>query len=92
MSMCEDDEIDDEEIWDSICEVAAKMASISVEKSKEILEDAGFHAHGHTGIVEAVEIVMVAPQRRVRCPNCDKRVAKLLNGRLQEKQWRRSAP
>jgi hypothetical protein len=54
----EDDEIDDEEIWDSICEVAAKMASTSVEKAKELLEDAGFHAYGHTGIVEAVEIVM----------------------------------
>jgi hypothetical protein len=56
MSMIEDDEIDDEEIWDSICEVAAKMASISIEKAKELLDDAGFHAYGHTGIVEAVEI------------------------------------
>jgi hypothetical protein len=59
--MYEDGEIDDEEIWDSICEVAAKMGSISVERAREILEDAGFHAYGHTGIVEAVEIVIGRP-------------------------------
>jgi hypothetical protein len=34
MSMSEDDEIDDEEIWDSICEVAAisHLAGLSVDE------------------------------------------------------------
>jgi hypothetical protein len=53
----EDDDIDDEEIWNWICQTAAQRAGISTERAKAILEDAGFVAHYHTGIGEAVEVV-----------------------------------
>jgi hypothetical protein len=51
------DDIDEEEIWDGICRVAAKRAGVSVESAKAILAEAGYHAYGHAGIVEAVEVV-----------------------------------
>jgi hypothetical protein len=53
----EDDDIDDEEIWNWICQTAAQRAGISTERAKAILENAGFVAHYHTGIGEAVEVV-----------------------------------
>ena len=53
----EDDDIDDEVIWNWICQAAAQRAGISTERAKAILEDAGFVAHYHTGIDEAVEVV-----------------------------------
>jgi len=61
--MSEDDDIDDEEIWNWICQAAARRAGISAEKAKSILEDAGFVAHYHTGIDEAVEVVVQAARR-----------------------------
>jgi hypothetical protein len=44
--MSEDDDIDDEEIWNLICQAAAQRAGISAEKAKAILEHAGFVALG----------------------------------------------
>ena len=61
--MSEDDDIDDEEIWNWICQAAARRAGISTERAKAILEDAGFVAHYHTGIGEAVEVVAWAARR-----------------------------
>jgi hypothetical protein len=59
-----DDDMDDDEygeeaerVWNGICGVCAKMTGISSEKAKAILEDRGYHAYGHTGIVEAFETV-----------------------------------
>jgi len=46
----DDDDVDDELIWDRICQ---KPPLIRTE-AKAILDAAGFHAFGHTGIVEAV--------------------------------------
>jgi hypothetical protein len=54
----DDDDLDDEEIWENICRIAGKKAGISTEKAKAVLERAGFHAYGHTGIVEAVNVVL----------------------------------
>ena len=51
------DDTDDEEIWACICRAAAKQAGVSVQTATTILEDAGFHAYGHTGIVEAIDVV-----------------------------------
>jgi hypothetical protein len=49
----------DEEIWTTICEMAAREAGISPEQAKAILADAGFDAHHGTGFVDAIEIVLV---------------------------------
>jgi hypothetical protein len=70
--MTDDDELDDEddgsmtdeEIWDSICQFAANRAGVSVERARAILYDAGYYAYGHTGIVEAVDVVSHALGRR----------------------------
>ena len=62
--MSEDDDIDDEEIWNWICQAAAQRAGISAERAKAILEDAGFIAHYHTGIGEAVEVVRWGAEAR----------------------------
>jgi hypothetical protein len=51
------DEIDVEVIWERICEIAASRAGISPERAEAILDDNGFDAYGHTGLVEAVEVV-----------------------------------
>ena len=59
-----DDEIDDEEIWAGICKAAAKRAGISAKQAQAILEDAGYHAYGHIGIVEAIEVVLWQKPRR----------------------------
>ena len=62
--MSEDiDEIDDEEIWTNICQMAAQRAGISIERAKTILEDAGYHAYGRAGIVEAIDIVSSGRRR-----------------------------
>jgi hypothetical protein len=53
----DDDDLDDQEIWMNICNMAAKRTDISVERAKAILGE-GFHAFGHTGIVEAIEVVV----------------------------------
>jgi hypothetical protein len=60
----EDDEIDDEESWTNICKVAGKHAGISAERAEAIHESEGFHAYGHTGIVEAVEVVVAVGRDR----------------------------
>jgi hypothetical protein len=52
-----DDTVDDERVWESICAIAGKYAGVSPQQARTILEAAGFHAYGHAGIVEAVEIV-----------------------------------
>jgi len=49
-----------EEIWMSICATAASKTGISPERAKSILDSAGFYAFGHTGVVEAVEVVVDA--------------------------------
>ena len=59
----EDEDLDYEEIWDGICRVAARPAGVSAGRAKAILADAGHHAYGHTGIVEAVEVVVAALHR-----------------------------
>jgi hypothetical protein len=51
-------DIDDEFIWDTICQVAAKKAGVSADRAKAILASHGFDAFHHTGIVEAVEVVV----------------------------------
>lgn len=55
-----DDDIDEEEIWDGICKVAAQRAGVTPERAETILANAGYHAFGHTGIVEAVTVVVEA--------------------------------
>jgi hypothetical protein len=37
---------------------------ISAERAKAILENKGFHPHGHTGIVEAVEVVVAVGRKK----------------------------
>jgi hypothetical protein len=54
------DNIDEEWIWESICDMAAGRAGISVERAREILEAAGYHAYRDMGIVEATEVVVAA--------------------------------
>ena len=48
----------------NICKVAGKHAGISAERAKAIHESEGFHAYGHTGIVEAVEVVVAVGRDR----------------------------
>jgi hypothetical protein len=55
-----DSDYDEDEIWAFICEYAAEYAGISVERAATILEDAGQHAFGHTGVVNAVNTVLWA--------------------------------
>jgi hypothetical protein len=59
---CEIDDDAEERVWDGICKIAAKRAGISPEGAMAILEDAGFHAYGHAGIVEAIEVVVAATE------------------------------
>jgi hypothetical protein len=49
----------DEEIWTSICEMAAREAGISPEQAKAIFADAGLNARHHTGLADAVEAVLL---------------------------------
>jgi hypothetical protein len=56
----DDDETDDEAMWAWICEYAGRQAGISAERARAILEEAGFHAYGHGGAFEAIEIVTEA--------------------------------
>jgi hypothetical protein len=53
----EEDDIDDEAIWDSMCVTAARWCSLSTERVKAIADEAGLHAYGHLGIVDLVEVV-----------------------------------
>jgi len=46
------------------CKVAVKHAGISAERAKAILESEGFHAYGHTGIVEEVEVIVAVGRER----------------------------
>ncbi len=59
----DDDELDDEEIWTSMCEMTAMQTGISAERAKALLEREGFHTYGNTGIVEAIEVVVAAVGR-----------------------------
>jgi hypothetical protein len=59
---------EDDEIWMSICKIIAKRAGISPERAKAILDSEGFHAYGHTGIAEALEVVVAAIGRRKKNP------------------------
>jgi hypothetical protein len=56
-------ELDDDEIWASICRIAAKNANVSIERARAILEDAGQTADNHIGITEAVETVLWVARR-----------------------------
>jgi hypothetical protein len=51
------DNIDEEEIWESICVIVAGMSGVSAERATAILDAAGFHAFGHTGILDALKVV-----------------------------------
>jgi hypothetical protein len=57
MNRHDDDEIDEGEIWEGLCVVAAKHAGISIERAQAVLENAGYHAYGHIGILDAVNVV-----------------------------------
>jgi len=46
------------------CKVAVKHAGISAERAKAVLESEGFHAHGHTGIVESVQVVVAVGREK----------------------------
>jgi hypothetical protein len=50
-----------EEVWDGgICTIAARQANISLAQAQAILAESGYTAYSHTGIAEAVEIVIAA--------------------------------
>jgi hypothetical protein len=53
-----------ERVWAAICKYAAQKAGISVERATAILEENGFNAYWHTGVVEAVDVVNWALGRR----------------------------
>jgi hypothetical protein len=53
----EEDDVDDEALWDSMCVTAARWCSVSTERAKAIADEAGLHAYGHLGIVDLVEVV-----------------------------------
>jgi hypothetical protein len=53
----EDDDLDEEKVWLGICQVAAKHTRISVQRARAILEDAGYHAYGHLGIMDAIDVI-----------------------------------
>jgi hypothetical protein len=59
-----DDEIDDDEIWASICKIAGEYADVSAERARTILEDAGQTADDPIGITEAIETVLWAVRRK----------------------------
>ena len=59
--MAEDDDTDDDdEIWAQMCGHIARRAGISAERTTAILWNAGYHAYGHTGLVEAFDVVFNA--------------------------------
>lgn len=58
------DEMDDDEIWASICQIAAQHANVSTERARAILEDAGQTTDNHIGIAEAVETVLWVARRK----------------------------
>jgi len=62
--MAEDDDIDDDAIRAQMCSHIAWRANISAERAAAILWDAGYHAYGHTGLVEAFDVVFNALGRR----------------------------
>ena len=51
------DDCDEEEVWESMCKLVAKNCGVSVEWAKAVLDAAGFHAFGHTGILDAMNVV-----------------------------------
>jgi hypothetical protein len=57
-------EIDDDETWARICRMAAKEASVTVERARAILEDAGQTADSHNGVMEAIETVLWMARRK----------------------------
>lgn len=63
-----EDEIDHERIWNSICEMAARYSGVTATEARVILDSAGFNAHGHGGVVEAVQVVQRACGLRVLRP------------------------
>ena len=63
--MAEDDDTDDDdEIWAQMCGHIARRAGISAERTTAILWNAGYHAYGHTGLVEAFDVVFNALGRK----------------------------
>jgi hypothetical protein len=50
-----DDDVDDEGVWELICEAAAKHSGIPVKRARAILEDAGYSASQHHGVGDAFE-------------------------------------
>jgi hypothetical protein len=60
----DEDAFDDEALFDSMCEVVASQAGISVEQCKAVLEAARYHAYGHCGIVDMLEVVHDAVSRK----------------------------
>jgi hypothetical protein len=59
-----DGDIDDDEIWASICQIAGEYAGVSAECAKSILEEAGQIADDHIGIKEAIETVLWTVRRK----------------------------
>ena len=47
-----------------MCGHIARKADISAEQATAILENAGYHAYGHIGLVDAFEVVFAALGRR----------------------------
>jgi hypothetical protein len=60
---------EEDEIWEIICKAAAREASISIEKAKAILDDAGLTAYHHTGISPAIKVVVSEMKRGERWQN-----------------------
>jgi hypothetical protein len=59
--MAEDDDTDDDdEIWAQMCGHIARRAGISAERTTAIL----WNADGHTGLVEAFDVVFNALGRK----------------------------
>lgn len=49
--------IDEQEIWEGVCEVAAQMSGVSVDRARALLDAAGFGPFGRGGILEEINIV-----------------------------------
>ena len=56
----DEEEIGDEEIWENVCKVIARRAGISFEQAQTILEENGYSAYGHAGILDALNTVLWA--------------------------------
>jgi hypothetical protein len=50
--------------WDSICRLSAEKMGVSPREARSILEDHGYHAYGHTGINDALEVLEWALRQR----------------------------